>query len=53
MKPDWYKLKVFEQGKGPFRFKAVSRLFYEKLTNKLQDCKEYSSYVNSVVYTTG
>ena len=27
--------------------------FHEKLTNKLQDCKEYSPYVNSVVYTTG
>ena len=27
--------------------------FHEKPTNKLQDCKEYGPYVNSVVYTTG
>ena len=27
--------------------------FHEKLTNKLQDCKEYSPCVNSMVYTTG
>ena len=48
-----YFKKYTVQGNGYFSSRTVQGCFHAKSANEKYFCKEYCSYVNSMVYTIG